>query len=76
MLKSLRVHEAQRAIDGLLEAIIGKVALDIESQAKQKAPVDTGHLRASIGVRKTGKLSAEVAASAHYAAYVELGRGT
>lgn len=33
---------------GSLSAAIGKLALDIEAEAKRRCPVDTGNLRASI----------------------------
>ena len=51
-------------------------ALDIESGAKQKAPVDTGRLRSSIQSKIDHKdISAEVTANVDYAPYVEFGTG-
>lgn len=72
-LKSVNIAAVEAGLEKLLEAVVAKVAFDVESRAKQAAPVDTGHLRASIGTRKLGRLEHEIAASAHYAAYVELG---
>lgn len=47
-------------------------AIVVESDAKARAPVDTGFLRGSIG-RAVTKISAIVGASAFYAIFVELG---
>ncbi len=73
MLRAVRIAECERALEALIGNVVAKVAADIVAQAQQAAPVDTGHLRASIGTRQIGPLEHEVAASAHYAAYVELG---
>ena len=45
-------NEAMRAAlgTGKAQAVVDKTAFDVERGAKQKAPVDTGALRASIGV--------------------------
>jgi HK97 gp10 family phage protein len=74
---------ATRQLRRQLGAVVRKAAFDVEARAKLKAPVDTGHLRNSISVRTGGQiggdggaldaLSAEVVATAEYAAYVELG---
>jgi len=51
-------------------------ALDIESGAKQKAPVDTGRLRSSIQSKiDPDDVSAEVVVNAEYGPYVEFGTG-
>lgn len=55
-----------------------KSGADITRDAKALAPVDTGNLRASIGMTVTGDgrngtMRVEVGPTAHYAAYVELG---
>lgn len=53
-----------------------KGALDIESGAKQRAPVDKGQLRSSIQSKIDHKdISAEVIVNAEYGAYVEFGTG-
>jgi HK97 gp10 family phage protein len=53
-----------------------KGALDIESGAKQRAPVKFGQLRSSIQSKIDHKdISAEVVANAEYAPYVEFGTG-
>jgi HK97 gp10 family phage protein len=61
------------AIAGALQKVIEMAAMNIEAEAKQLAPVDTGNLRASIGASSEGPLSWVVRASAHYAVYVEMG---
>lgn len=73
MLRNVKLAEAVGSLERLTEAVVARVASDIESQAKQRAPVDTGHLRASGGTRRIAPMIHEVAFSAHYAAYVELG---
>ena len=46
----------------------------MQAKAQQKAPVDTGYLKRSIGLEFTdGGMSAEVEPTADYAPYVELG---
>lgn len=60
-----------------VSAIVRKTAHDIEATAKELAPVDTGHLRSSIGVdifREDGALIvAEIGPTADYGAHVEYG---
>lgn len=47
---------------------------EMQAKAQQKAPVDTGYLKRSIGLEFTdGGMSAEVEPTADYAPYVELG---
>lgn len=51
-----------------------KTALKVESEAKKKAPSDTGRLRSSIQTKIiSGGLEAEVFANAKYALHVEYG---
>ena len=45
------------------------------SEAKNRAPVDTGRLRASITVDKIKNFSYELVAQTNYAAYLEFGTG-
>ena len=55
-------------------AVVRKVALDTEADAKQLAPVDTGNLRNSITTAVQGDgLRAAVVATASYAPFIELG---
>lgn len=61
------------ALEAKANAAVRKAAFDVQAQAKQRAPVDTGALRTSIGVEMTGPLSAEVATAMDYAEYVEYG---
>lgn len=58
-----------------VHALVVKTAYDIQATAKRLAPVDTGFLRSSIGVEVSGvrQVSAVIAPTADYAAYVELG---
>ena len=47
---------------------------EMQAKAQQKAPVDTGYLKRSIGIECTdGGMAAEVEPTDDYAPYVELG---
>lgn len=54
------------------EAVQG-AGLDCEAGAKQRAPVDTGRLRASIQYQNVGPAECTVGTNVEYAGYVELG---
>jgi HK97 gp10 family phage protein len=59
--------------------VIRKYALQVEGTAKVFAPVDTGHLKGSIGPPtyegdgRFGEITATITAAAAYAGYVEYG---
>lgn len=62
----------------LAKVVVKKTAKDIESTAKQLAPVDTGFLRGAISTSDLRNVtqdspSAEVRASASYSTYLEFG---
>lgn len=54
------------------QVVIVKTAHDIESTAKQRAAVDTGMMRNSIGI-DVGVLQAIIGPTVNYAPYVEYG---
>lgn len=58
-----------------IQRFLERAARTIELHAKEKAPVDTGRLRASIGfqVMDLPTMQAIIAPKAHYGAYVEFG---
>ena len=58
-----------------VDAITQANAREIEVKAKQRAPVDLGKLRQSIGTVKRAEKSYSVVANAPYAAYQEFGTG-
>lgn len=67
-----------KIVGPLAKVVVKKTAKDIESSAKQLAPVDTGFLRSGIKTSDLRNVSqdspaAEVRASANYAVYQELG---
>lgn len=68
-----RIAKASAAVERSVGELVERTAFAIEAAAKQAAPVDTGHLRASIGAARSGPLSATVTVGAHYGIYVELG---
>lgn len=60
----------------LLEPMMARLALKVETEAKRNAPVRTGNLRRSITsfvATIEGKPVGVVAATANYAGFVELG---
>lgn len=57
------------------ETFVAKAALDIEAQAKSRAPVDTGTLKNSIQATKVGPAHWRVVVGADYGMYVEWGTG-
>jgi HK97 gp10 family phage protein len=66
----------QRHLDGPIAELLERLGSEIVEDAKDLAPVDTGHLRESIGHTVTGEgfeSTLTVEASADYAGYVELG---
>lgn len=73
--RALAVDLGKASVKGtvLASKAIRKTALDIEGDAKTRAPVDTGALRNSIGVTMNGPLAAEIGPTVHYAAYLEFG---
>lgn len=60
-------------MDQRMEQIVAKAALDIQANAQNAAPVDTGMLRNSIQANRLGKHSWEVTVGADYGMYVEYG---
>lgn len=59
-------------IKGPVHRLLERVAFLIEGKAKEKAPVDTGRLRASIASR-IKETEARVGSPVQYAVFVELG---
>lgn len=57
-----------------VKKVVGHNGAEMQAKAQQKAPVDTGYLKRSIGIEFTDRgMSAEVEPKADYGAYVELG---
>ena len=54
---------------------VRKAAYDVQAQAQQRVPVDTGATRSSIGVdfATTGGLTATIGPTTNYAPYLEFG---
>lgn len=62
----------QRA-DGPINRFLDRGAIYIQSRAREKAPVDTGRLRGSIGIESPGNRQRIIGANTEYAEYVETG---
>ncbi|NLF28276.1 MAG: HK97 gp10 family phage protein [Clostridiales bacterium] len=70
-----RLYAMEQKWRGGMERAVSDAAGAACGVARELVPVDTGRLRASIGVRAEG-LGAAVYATAAYALYVELGAGS
>jgi len=68
-----QLPEVQTLVMEGVAAGIKKVAFDIEAQAKQRAPVDTGFLRSAIEAEMIGPQEATVTSYASYSVYQEFG---
>lgn len=70
------LRDAGQKAGPVVELAVRKAALDVERDAKNRAPVDTGNLRSSISsdVQATdGSVSAEIGPTAAYGVFLELG---
>ena len=57
-----------------VKRVVSHNGAEMQTKAQQNAPVDTGHLKRSIGLEiKDGGMTAEVEPTAEYAPYVEYG---
>lgn len=78
---AFRIGTAGGRIGAAAAAALRKTVLDIEADAKQLAPVDTGDLRNSIssdvfGDGRNGAMTAEVGPTVEYGIYQEYGTST
>lgn len=73
------VFDGLPALSGIVRTnaarIVAATALEVETDAKQRAPVDTGTLRRSIHTERPTPLSAVVGTDVVYAAVQEYGGG-
>jgi len=65
--------DVEPRIDRALERALERTSLRVERSAKQRAPVDTGTLRASIQTDDAGQLRKVVGTNVEYAPDVEFG---
>jgi HK97 gp10 family phage protein len=76
---ALELHRKNQRIGSQGAAVLRASALRVEALAKLFAPVDTGHLKGSIGPPRysgdgrSGAMEAAITATARYAVYVEFG---
>lgn len=68
-----RIPAIMAAMPLQVDAIVAKVAADVMADAQQRAPIDTGNLRATHYFRKVKDSLYQVGASAPYTLYVEMG---
>jgi HK97 gp10 family phage protein len=67
--------DVEGRLDRALERALKRTALQVERSAKERAPVDTGTLRASIQTLDAGQLRKIVGTNVEYAPDVEFGTG-
>lgn len=68
-----RIPQVSAQVRRRAEQVVAKAALDIEAQAKMRAPVDTGLLKNSIHVEPRSPLERNVSSPVHYSVYQEFG---
>jgi HK97 gp10 family phage protein len=68
-----RLPEIIAKLPDAVSQVLAKVALDIESDAKTRAPVKTGHLRGSVQAGQESQLAWRIGVGAEYGIYVEMG---
>jgi|APHM01.1.fsa_nt_gi phage protein, HK97 gp10 family len=68
-------EDAEQAIQRGLDRALFRTALQVEREAKRRAPVDTGNLRASIKTVNDGPTRKLVGSNVEYAPDVEFGTG-
>lgn len=61
------------ALPGATGAVVRKVAAAVQTEAKDRAAVDTGFMRDSIHIKMQSETEALVIAGAYYSIYVEMG---
>jgi HK97 gp10 family phage protein len=70
----LKFNRFDTVVADRVRAVVKDIAHDIERGAKQKCPVDTGRLRASITTQLSSDgFGAEIGTNVDYAEYVEFG---
>lgn len=69
-----RFPEIAAALPGQTRAVVRKASFDVEGQAKNRAPVDTGALKNSISTEfEDNGLTGIIAPHVEYATFVEFG---
>ena len=68
-----RLDEVQREMHERIDRVLSDGAVQTQSDAQERAPVDTGRLRASIQVVRIGNHLWEVFTVVEYAGYQEYG---
>lgn len=69
-----RFPEIAAALPGQTQAVVRKASFDVEGQAKNRVPVDTGALKNSISTEfEDGGLTGIIAPHMEYATFVEFG---
>lgn len=73
VLTTNRFPELERRLPMQIGQIVAKVARDMQADAQQRAPIDTGNLRGSGYAVKVAPFTWQVGFTAEYALYQELG---
>ncbi len=68
---------ARKAIEDAAHATVDRVAVFIARRAKERCPVDTGHMRSQVYIEPSqSPTSRRVVVSTYYAGFVEFGHAT
>lgn len=70
-----KIRKLDKDANKKIDAVTDGVALEIELNAKQSAPVDTGKLRQGINTIKVSESYYKIQARERYSAYIEFGTG-
>lgn len=73
VLTTNRIPELERGLPQQISRVVAKVARDMQADAQQRAPVDTGNLRASADLTQPAPHTWRLTFTADYALYQELG---
>jgi HK97 gp10 family phage protein len=67
------IKEFAKLSDDAMDRVLNRMAIDVERQSKQNAPVLTGRLRSSGKHYRNGEMNYKVEFDVEYAKFVELG---
>lgn len=70
-----KLQHSKEQINETVNDILNVKAIDIETLAKQGAPVDMGGLRSAISADNSKQLEKHIIVNAFYAAFIEFGTG-
>lgn len=73
VLTTNRLPELERGLPQQIGRVVAKVARDMQADAQQRAPIDTGNLKGSADLTQPAPFTWRLTFTADYALYQELG---